>query len=32
VLRRPGFKPTTLFVVPSDAQRRTYQAVIFRKP
>jgi hypothetical protein len=32
VLRRPGFKPTTLFVVPSDARRRTYEAVIFRKP
>jgi hypothetical protein len=32
VLRRPGFKPTTLFVVPSDRQRRTYEAVIFRKP
>jgi len=32
VLRRPGFKATTLFVVPSDARRRTYQAVIFRKP
>ena len=32
VLRRPGFKATTLFLVPSDAGRRTYQAVIFRKP
>jgi hypothetical protein len=32
VLRRPGFKPTTLFLVPSDRERRTYQAVIFRKP
>jgi hypothetical protein len=32
VLRRPGFKPTTLFVVPSDRQRRTYEAVIFGKP
>jgi hypothetical protein len=32
VLRRPGFKPTTLFVVPSDRTRRTYEAVIFRKP
>jgi hypothetical protein len=32
VLRRPGFKATTLFVVPSDPERRTYQAVIFRKP
>jgi hypothetical protein len=32
VLRRPGFKPTTLFLVPSDRRRRTYEAVIFRKP
>jgi len=32
VLRRAGFRPTTLFLVPSDAGRRTYQAVIFRKP
>jgi hypothetical protein len=32
VLRRQGFKPTTLFLVPSDARRRTYEAVIFRKP
>jgi hypothetical protein len=32
VLRRPGFKPTTLFVVPSDSRRRSYEAVIFRKP
>jgi hypothetical protein len=31
VLRRPGFKATTLFVVPSR-DRRTYEAVIFRKP
>ncbi len=30
--RRPGFAPTTLFVVPSDASRRTYQAVINRAP
>lgn len=29
-LRRPGFTSTTLFVVPSDASRRTYQAVINR--
>jgi hypothetical protein len=29
--RRPGFKATTLFLVPSS-DRRTYQAVIFRKP
>jgi hypothetical protein len=28
--RRPGFTPTTLFVVPSDASRRTYQAIINR--
>lgn len=32
VLRRPGFKATTLFLVPTDRSRRTYQAVIFRKP
>jgi hypothetical protein len=32
VLRRPGFRATTLFLVPSDAKRRTYEAVIFRKP
>jgi hypothetical protein len=32
VLRRPGFRPTTLFLVPSDRGRRTYEAVIFRKP
>jgi hypothetical protein len=32
VLQRPGFKATTLFLVPSDRDRRTYQAVIFRKP
>jgi hypothetical protein len=32
VLRRPGFRATTLFLVPSDHQRRTYEAVIFRKP
>ena len=32
LLRRPGFKATTLFVVPSDRDRRTYEAVIFRKP
>jgi hypothetical protein len=32
LLRRPGFKPTTLFLVPSDRDRRTYEAVIFRKP
>lgn len=27
-LRRRGFTPTTLFVVPSDASRRTYQAIV----
>lgn len=27
-LRRRGFSPTSLFVVPSDARRRTYQVVI----
>ena len=32
VLRRPGFKATTLFLVPSESGRRTYEAVIFRKP
>ncbi len=32
VLRRHGFKATTLFLVPSDPGRRTYEAVIFRKP
>jgi len=32
VLRRAGFRPTTLFLVPIDAGRRTYEAVIFRKP
>jgi len=32
VLRRPGFKPTTLFLVPSDRGRRTYEAIVFRKP
>jgi uncharacterized protein DUF6916 len=31
VLRRAGFKPTTLFLVPSDSGRRTYEAVVFRK-
>ena len=32
VLRRPGFKATTLFLVPSGRDRRTYEAVFFRKP
>jgi hypothetical protein len=27
-LRRPGFTSTILFVVPSDATRRTYQAIV----
>lgn len=31
-LRRSGFTSTTLFVVPSDAGRRTYQAVINSAP
>lgn len=31
-LRRSGFTSTTLFVVPSDAARRTYQAVINSAP
>jgi hypothetical protein len=29
-LRRRGFAPTELFIVPADANRRTYQAVINR--
>jgi hypothetical protein len=32
VLRRPGFRPTTLFLVPSDLGRRTYEAVVFNRP
>ena len=32
VLRRPGFRATTLFLVPSDAGRRTYEAVVFNRP
>jgi hypothetical protein len=32
VLRRAGFRPTTLFLVPSDASRRNYEAVVFQKP
>ena len=32
VLRRAGFRPTTLFLVPRDAGRRTYEAIVFRKP
>jgi hypothetical protein len=31
-LRRSKFAATTLFLVPSDSARRTYQAVIFNKP
>ena len=27
-LRRPGFSPTVLFVVPSDRRRRTYEVVV----
>ena len=27
-LRRKGFRPTVLFVVPSDARRRTYEVVV----
>jgi hypothetical protein len=32
LLRRRGFPSTTLFLVPSDADRRTYQAVINNLP
>jgi hypothetical protein len=28
--QRSGFAPTTLFVVPSDASRRTYEAIVNR--
>jgi hypothetical protein len=31
VLTRPGFLPTTLFLVPSDPERRRYEAVINRR-
>jgi hypothetical protein len=31
VVRRRGFTPTTLFVVP-DPSRRTYQAIVFSAP
>jgi hypothetical protein len=31
LLRRAGFRPTTLFLVPSDADRRTYEGVVFRR-
>jgi hypothetical protein len=27
-LRRPGFRPTVIFVVPSDRRRRTYEVVV----
>jgi hypothetical protein len=30
VLRRPGFRATTLFLVPNDSERRTYYAVVNR--
>lgn len=32
LVRRKGFRATTLFLVPSDERRRTYEAVVFRKP
>ena len=32
VLRRPGFTPTRLFMVPTDASRRTYYAIVSRAP
>jgi len=32
VLRRPGFRPTTLFLVPIGGDRRTYEAVVYRRP
>lgn len=32
ILRRSRFTSTTLFVVPSDASRRTYQAVVNSAP
>jgi hypothetical protein len=31
-VHRHGFTPTTLFLVPSDGPRRTYEAVVFNKP
>ena len=31
-VHRHGFTPTTLFLVPSDSRRRTYEAVVFNKP
>ena len=31
-LRRKKFAPTTLFLVPSDSSRRTYEATVFNKP
>ena len=31
-VRRSKFAPTTLFLVPSDPARRTYEAVIFTRP
>lgn len=32
VLRRQGFRATTLFVVPSDAARRTYEVIVLGTP
>lgn len=32
LLTRPGFTATSLFVVPGDVRRRTYRAVVLRKP
>ena len=32
LLTRPGFAATSLFVVPGDVRRRSYRAVILRKP
>ncbi|HEU5036366.1 MAG TPA: hypothetical protein VFT70_05140 [Nocardioides sp.] len=32
LLKRPGFAPTSLFLVPEDVKRRTHRAVVFRKP
>jgi len=32
LLKRRGFAPTSLFLVPSDADRRNYAAVVFHKP
>lgn len=32
LVRRRGFRATTLFLVPCDEARRTYEAVVFRRP